>query len=339
MATIPSIPTLPGLPSITLTCGSNSTLGQLNSQRNTILGLLSNKKAGLLTLASQIPELKGILSQIQHTESMVFSLQSDIASLQAAHYSPSAVLAFLNRWGSKIPNAQLQTLLAQVNSAVHGGTSLDICSAIPNININPTTGAVIHLAKSSQTPSIAPISAVALVPTVVDHTRQVSTGDSGQKLTIMSDYFSKVRNPVSSQVWDPMQKKKDALVKTLLAAEDAASSVFDKVKQYGKDSKQLNADGLLTPAEFSAAQAYNTAHHAYANYNWGSANTKAWFWRIQEVLSGKMLQTAYDAKRKELVEDPDFAEFLPYLTTTESIINSNKDLVLAYNSYTANTSY
>lgn len=333
---LPKLPGIPGLPVVALTCGQNETLAQLDNIRSNIIGLLSNKKAGLLALASQIPQVQGLLSQLQQKQELLFSLQNDLASLQASHYSPEAILAFANRWAGLIPNAQLQSILATINNSITSGSGLDICGSIPNLNINPVTNAVVQLASVSPTPNIAPIAAETLVLTVVDNTQLPSTGDSLQLINVLTDFNSKVRDAVQSQVWDPLQSTKDSFAKSLNNATKDASSAFAKVKKYGKDSKTLFEQNLLTTDEYSSILAYNVIYNHYLIFNKEYAYMTSWYWRAQEVINGVITQAAFDSKRKSLIEDPDFKSFIPSLKLTEDIINANKGLVMANYQYTNN---
>jgi len=336
--TLPTLPGIPGLPVVNLTCGQNETLAQLDNIRSNIMGLLANKKAGLLALASQIPQAQGLLSQLQQKQELLYSLQNDIASLQASDYSPESILAFANRWGSMIPNAQLQSILATINNSISSGNGLDICGSIPNLNINPVTNAVVQLAPVSYTPNIAPIAASPLVATVIDNTQAVSTGNSSEKYQVITDFAQNLYTPVEKQVWDPLHAQKDSLVKAFQKALIDAAPLFAKIKKYGKNSKQLNDAGLLTPADLQLRDAYNKARQPCVNYNYAEPNVVYWFYYYQKLINGQITQSAFDAKRKSFVEDTNFALFVRYIVLTEKIVDLNKDTVKRYWYYSDNRS-
>jgi len=145
---------------MSLLCGKNPALDAVNSINDAIKAKLADKKSALGGLASQAAALKSKLGSLKAAITNLDSFQSELASLAGA--TPAQIAAFKAKWNGKV--AELDALVAKTTSGI--ADALDFCKDVPNVKLNPATGAVVTEAKESSTPNTNPGEAETLKETI-----------------------------------------------------------------------------------------------------------------------------------------------------------------------------
>jgi hypothetical protein len=347
-ASVPSVnslvrvPTLPGLPGVPLICGANTALADLETKRTAILALLANKKAAVEALALKAGVAQSSIDKLKAAEQTAYSLQNDVVSL-LANPSPTQVASFLNRWGTKLPSDQLQSLISKIDGLVSGQSTLNFCVDIPNFKINGATGLLSLDAKKALTPNANADSAVAVTPTVVDGSKLVSSGNSGVVIgdveaqmdqKVFGEYKNQISLPAALAAIEA-HKQKDSL-----AASAPIQSILKKMKANGMTAGDLEKAGLLSGSESASRAKYNQANDRYELMSKYRAMLSEYFKGYLEIIgagskdNGKALAEAQQA----IADDKKIDEvgFRQYFASADSIIQSNSDLIKQYVSYIDN---
>ena len=141
---------------MSLLCGKNPALDAVNAVRDQIKAKLADKKSAIGALAAQVTALKSKMATLKAQIPTLDSFQGELAALVGA--SPAQIAAFTAKWKGKV--AGLDALVAKTTSGIAG--ALDFCKDVPNIKMDPSTGAIAQEAKEALTPNISPPKAEAL---------------------------------------------------------------------------------------------------------------------------------------------------------------------------------
>ena len=340
--TLPGVPTLPGLPGAPLICGANEALGKLEAVRTQILGLLADKKEALAMLAEKAGVAKSTIDQLKQIEQTVYSLQNDVNGL-LNNPTPAQISAFLNRWGTKLPSAELQSLISKISKFTSGQATLNLCVDIPNFKIKGLDGVLEKDALTTFVPGLNPPNPVALVPTVVDNTKKVSTGDSGVVIgDVDAQMTTKVFDAYRSQVGRPIVNKLVDLANAIrdLKKTKDGKSITKKTEKYGKKGSELAAQGLLTPSEVNMLGQIQNAVKARESFLSSSAEIPNYFDTYIGIVGAGGPQTGtkdggvlLKKWQKELSENTQVAS---YYNTATSIVDSNAGLIVEWSAYILN---
>ena len=236
---------------MSLLCGKNPALDAVNAVKDAIKAKLSDKKSALGGLASQAAALKSKLGELKATIPTLDSFQAELAGLAGA--TPAQVAAFKEKWNGKV--AQLDSFIAKATSGI--ANALDFCKDVPNVKMDPATGATVSEAKEAQTPSSNPPSAEAVSPTVTVYSSQPTSGRSTGTQKDMLKYLEIIREGISIPITRPITKATNSELQALNTLLETAEfkALLKKIKDAGgseytfqeaADSGVLSADDVNT---------------------------------------------------------------------------------------------
>lgn len=342
LSSVIRVPTLPTLPGVPLVCGANEALGKLEGIRSKILEKLANKKEALADLAVAAGVARSTIDKLKEAEQTVYSLQNDVNGL-LTNPTPAQISAFLNRWGTKLPSAELQSLISKIDRFTSGQATLNLCVDIPNFKINGLDGVLQKDAVAASTPNTNPEEAVALTPTVVDSSKSVSTGESGvvvsdvearMETKVYTEYRSKVTLPIRVKLkeWEDEWKA--------IENEPGYISLVKKLKKNGYNAKELQDAGLLTDQELASGRKAKKSGSRYDDLVKYQATLDFYY---RNLISIEAAGTTDNGKtmadfQKDLKEDKRIDELgiRQYFSAAETIISSNSDLIKEWYAYSQN---
>lgn len=335
---IPSVPQFPSIPtsivSVNLPCGQNPALDALTLIQNKIKDELASGKGALGTLGTLINTANEKLLAIQPKIEEFYSFQSDLASLQNDP-SPATIAAILNRWKGKVPD--LEGYITRATD-LFSKTPLDYCQDLPNIKINPETGAISIESKAAIIPNESPPIAVSVVPTIVDKTSDTTISNSGFSYTVVTDYATKVEKSYQDEIHTPLIKEIKIAEKqfdTNVNGKTPTDVFGNKMKSFGMSSDQLEAAGLLTAEEIAVNSTHKTHQKIYLDKVQAIGSIVAWR-KIYEQYLINPNNEAFVVEKNKLNMNPEFGNYSDYIVLTESLLNRNKVLVLNHSDYQQN---
>lgn len=325
---------------MSLLCGKNSALEGLNSIRDQIKAQLASKKGALGGLSAAADAIKSKIAAVKAAVPSLDSFQAELAALTGA--TPAQIAAFKAKWDGKV--ADLNSLVAKVTSGI--ANAIDICKDVPNVKMNPTTGAVVEEAKESKTPNTAPAEAPAVTPTVVVKSKETSSGISGVvPETTLSKFETAVQTPFQEQVRGPLSK--DAYAKSVAEVEarnsrDYFSAVQRQSRYVNNDEARANSTAAELAALDAMAQATlarraadtvrNTLDRYFTFRVEKGDESAAEFWnKVKE--SGNTSLGLVDNSIIGSMQD-----VRPWMLKVDAIIDANTDVVTDYYKYKHNVS-
>lgn len=314
---------------MSLLCGKNPALEAINSAVSSLKAQLSGGKDALSGIKSLAASVKSGIGSLKAIERQLESFPEELASL-ANGASASAIAALKAKWGSSIPD--FDGLIKNIGS-------LDFCKDVPNIAIDPATGAKLMLAKTALTPNTSPIDAKSVAATVVNNFKLTSSGKS--KLVpaeVIAAYQTGPAKSFTDQVSVPLTAKGKPLVDAATAAETAGnySSVKEKIRKTGKSYDQLIVEGQLDSSEVSAAKAHAAAYTKLEDYNQSVSAVGQWWTAVQSYQSGNVKKKDLDSVEKKRKTDPVFSDYLSFFDAARSIADSNSTVIKNYAAVTNN---
>lgn len=326
---------------MSLPCTSNSALIAVNSVANGIKSALASGKSALGELATQANSLKDKVSSLKPSIPALDSLQAELAALKGA--SAAQITAFRDKWNGKAEN-----LNALISSALSG--TLDICKDVPNVKLDPTTGESVTEAKESSPPTENPAKVTALVPTVVDNSKSVSTGKSNEMPSVESEYEITVVTAAREQVLFPVS----ALWKAAYTPRETAKRDPNYVKAMSKATNWTTYEELrqkVSPAEAAAIESFMELDQKEKHYNSLDRSVINFFKKYQDLsvekVRGEIGSDEFDALVEKITPNNDRvsaaylrfdASELEYFNTLKTLIDGNIDLILRYYNYRQNRS-
>lgn len=316
---------------MSLLCGKNPALDAVNAIRDQIKAQLANKKSALGGLASQVSAITSKISDLQAKVTNLDSFQSELAALVGA--DAAKIAAFKEKWKGKV--AELDALVAKTTSGI--ADALDFCKDVPNVKMNPATGATVQEANESPTPNTAPAEAEPVEETVVDNSQEVSQGNSGVVPSEVETQFDElIRQPYRQQVTIPLSKKV-----TETCDEEAAIRLSDEYKS-ARSSVSIFGGTDNKPEVFKTLEQAKLKTNAAGEVSTQVA--KYYDIRLQEVSqdSGALTTSEYFAMKVESLTDRSVYQYMedikPWLEKVNTILTSNSEVAKDYYRYKNNTS-
>jgi hypothetical protein len=316
---------------MSLLCGKNPALDAVNAIRDQIKAQLANKKSALGGLASQVSAITSKISDLQAKVTNLDSFQSELAALVGA--DAAKIAAFKEKWKGKV--AELDALVAKTTSGI--ADALDFCKDVPNVKMNPATGATVQEAKESPTPNTAPAEAEPVEETVVDNSQEVSQGNSGVVPSEVETQFDElIRQPYRQQVTIPLSKKV-----TETCDEEAAIRLSDEYKS-ARSSVSIFGGTDNKPEVFKTLEQAKLKTNAAGEVSTQVA--KYYDIRLQEVSqdSGALTTSEYFAMKVESLTDRSVYQYMedikPWLEKVNTILTPNSEVAKDYYRYKNNTS-
>ena len=316
---------------MSLLCGKNPALDAVNAIRDQIKAKLADKKSALGGLASQVSAITSKISELQAKITNLDSFQAELAALVGA--DAAKIAAFKEKWKGKV--AELDALVAKTTSGIAG--ALDFCKDVPNVKMDPATGATVQEAKESPTPNTAPAEVEAVKETVVDNSQEVSQGNSGVVPSEVETQFDElIRQPYRQQVTIPLSKKV-----TEACDEEAAIRLSDEYKS-ARSSVSIFGGTDNKPEVFKTLEQAKLKTNAAGEVSTQVA--KYYDIRLQEVSqdSGALTTSEYFAMKVESLTDRSVYQYMedikPWLEKVNTILTSNSQVAKDYYRYKNNTS-
>jgi len=316
---------------MSLLCGKNPALDAVNAIRDQIKAKLADKKSALGGLASQVSAITSKISELQAKVTNLDSFQAELAALVGA--DAAKIAAFKEKWKGKV--AELDALVAKTTSGI--ADALDFCKDVPNVKMNPATGATVQEAKESPTPNTAPVEVEPVKETVVDNSQKVSTGNSGVILAEAESKFDEfIRQPYRQQITIPLSKKVTSAVD-----EEAAILLSDEYKK-ARSSISIFGGTDDKPEVFNTLEQAKLKRNAASELS--SQVDKYYEIRLQEVSqdTGVFTTIDYFSIKVESLTDRSIYQYMedikPWLEKVNSILTSNSDAAKDYYRYKNNTS-
>lgn len=329
---------------MSLLCGKNPALDAVNAIRDQIKAKLADKKSALGGLASQVSAITSKISELQAKITNLDSFQAELAALVGA--DAAKIAAFKEKWKGKV--AELDALVAKTTSGI--ADALDFCKDVPNVKMDPATGATVQEAKESPTPNTAPVEVEPVKETVVDNSEKVSTGNSGVVPSDIKTQFEElVQKPYQQQVRSPLWKDsyEKSTAESNLRKSTAYKSAVAKYKTWVSDAdiaangtpeeiELINSTKIATLKRRAADIVKQTADN-YFKFNVeivqdSTVFTEVQYWRNVKEIGNSALKLA-DNDVLENMQD-----IRPWLTKIDSILTSNSQTVIDYANYKNNTS-
>lgn len=316
---------------MSLLCGKNPALDAVNAIRDQIKAKLADKKSALGGLASQVSAITSKISELQAKVTNLDSFQAELAALVGA--DAAKIAAFKEKWKGKV--AELDALVAKTTSGI--ADALDFCKDVPNVKMDPSTGATVQEAKESPTPNAAPAEVEAVKETVVDNSQEVSQGNSGVVPSEVETQFDElIRQPYRQQVTIPLSKKV-----TEACDEEAAIRLSDEYKG-ARSSVSIFGGADNKPEVFKILEQAKLKTNAAGEVSTQVA--KYYDIRLQEVSqdSGALTTSEYFAMKVESLTDRSVYQYMedikPWLEKVNTILTSNSEVAKDYYRYKNNTS-
>lgn len=326
---------------MSLPCTTNPALVAVNSVASGIKSALAGGKSALGSLSSQANSLKSKITSLKPTIPALDSLQSELNSLRGA--STSQINAFRDKWNGKVSN-----LNALITAALSG--NLDICKDVPNVKMDPVTGATVQEAKESPTPNTAPVEVEPVKETVVDNSQKVSTGNSGVVPSDIKTQFEElVQKPYQQQVRSPLWKDsyEKSTAESNLRKSTAYKSAVAKYKTWvseadiaangtSEEIELINSIKIATLKRRAADIVKQTADN-YFRFNVEIVDDSTVFTEVQYWRNVKEIgNSALKLSDNDVLEN--MQDIRPWLTKIDSILTSNSQTVIDYANYKNNTS-
>ena len=316
---------------MSLLCGKNPALDAVNAIRDQIKAKLADKKSALGGLASQVSAITSKISELQAKITNLDSFQAELAALVGA--DAAKIAAFKEKWKGKV--AELDALVAKTTSGIAG--ALDFCKDVPNVKMDPSTGATVQEAKESPTPNTAPAEVEAVKETVVDNSQEVSQGNSGVVPSEVETQFDElIRQPYRQQVTIPLSKKV-----TAACDQEAAIRLSDEYKK-ARPSFSIFGGTNNRPEIFKKLDIAKLKTNATAEVS--TRVSKYYDVRFQEISqdSGTITTVDYYSEKVKGLTDASVYQYMedikPWLEKVNSILTSNPEIVKDYNRHKTNTS-
>lgn len=148
---------------MSLNCGSSAALDGINSKVDEIKAKLAEGMSALSDLESKASEAVADLNAaLPELPSIGPSLQGSVSSLiaQIQVDAGGAIATFKAEWGEALGDGELQEYIDLVTNAISNPLSLasfDPCEAIPNKELDSSTGKVVVKAKEVKIPDAKPV--------------------------------------------------------------------------------------------------------------------------------------------------------------------------------------
>lgn len=335
---IPKIPSLPSLPSAanlaigSSLCALNSNMFSLQNEQAKIKALLSARLMGMSIAGLSVSGLISKFDQIKTLADTAVSFQRELQMLNTS--DPNAMLAFANRWGSKIPG--YSSIVGPYTDALSKGLNFDFCRNVPNYQFNPTSGAVVLKPAAAKLPDAPPAAVEPVKPTVFDW----STKAMG-KLGVTIPQVQKYRTDVEEKYFEIVRPLQTAITEGRATASKSMLttgyiSAQNKSTSTMKSLDILRREGVLLPAEQAEVDKYFAAMLEVSNSAAMLEGTDAYYDSYGKNLAGisratESYLTSYVAQQKR--NDPGIGK---YLDNTKALLDVNKATVVNYYKYRTN---
>jgi hypothetical protein len=255
------MPSIPGVPDGTLSCGNNTALDEIKTAAAEMKAKLAEGKAALAELSAKkdeaLAKLDGLKAKVDDS---VSNFQEDLAKL-STKFGVEYELAKVEL--SKKYDGVVDGLSDKLNSIpslediLTGKATLpDICKTVENIavkiNADGTKEKIIK-APAAATPNVKAEDPPKFEPTVVAVAEQPSVASpSGMSRTqVINAYVDNYENPLNSRIagfWDSVIAAQEASIKESKALPEY-TAVAAKIRSTGKKGGVLKSEGLLSTEE------------------------------------------------------------------------------------------
>lgn len=227
---------------MSLLCGKNPALDAVNAVKDAIKEKLADKKSALSGLAAQASALKSKLGELKASIPTLDSFQAELAGLVGA--TPEKIAAFKEKWNGKV--AELDALVAKTTSGI--ADALDFCKDVPNVKMDPATGATVSEAKEAQTPSTNPVSAETITTTVTEYSSKPTSGRSTGTQKDMLKYLQIIREGISIPITKPIKKVTNSELQALNKLFETAEfkAILKKASDAGYNIQEAADNGVLS---------------------------------------------------------------------------------------------